>query len=62
MGKQIIILAWSVIYGEVMGYVAAALAGFTFDAKMSAIVSGIGGLVLINALLAFVKDSKKAKN
>ena len=45
-----------------MGYVAAALAGFTFDAKMSAIVSGIGGLVLINALLAFVKDPKKAKN
>lgn len=59
MGKQIVVLLWSVIYGEVLGYVASALAGATFDPKMSAIISGIGGLVLINLLAVFIKDPKK---
>ena len=31
MGKQLTILFWGFIYGEVLGYIVSALSGYTFD-------------------------------
>ena len=52
MAKQLTILVWGAIYGEVIGYVLSALGGTAFD-------PAIGGLIAINLLSLFVKSPEK---
>lgn len=59
MAKQLTVLVWGAIYGEVIGYVLSALGGCTFDPTMSAVIPAIAGLVGINLLSLCVKDPKK---
>ena len=59
MGKQLTILFWGFIYGEVLGYIVSALSGYTFDAKLSGLIPMIGGFIVINCLSYFVKDSQE---
>lgn len=59
MAKQLTILVWGAIYGEVIGYVLSALGGTAFDPSMSAVIPAIGGLIAINLLSLFVKSPEK---
>ena len=59
MAKQLTILVWGAIYGEVIGYVLSALGGTAFDPAMSAFIPAIGGLIAINLLSLFVKSPEK---
>ena len=59
MAKQLTILVWGAIYGEVIGYVLSALSGTAFDPAMSAVIPAIGGLIAINLLSLFVKSPEK---
>lgn len=59
MAKQLTILVWGAIYGEVIGYVLSALGGTAFDPAMSAVIPSIGGLIAINLLSLFVKSPEK---
>lgn len=59
MAKQLTILVWGAIYGEVIGYVLSALGGTAFDPAMSAVIPVIGGLIAINLLSLFVKSPEK---
>ena len=59
MAKQLTILVWGAIYGEVIGYVLSALGGTAFDPAMSAVIPAIGGLFAINLLSLFVKSPEK---
>ncbi|KRN88881.1 YjzD family protein [Ligilactobacillus ceti] len=58
MGKQIAVIVWSVLYGEILAYVVSALTGLTFDPKLAAIIPIIAGLVLNNVLNVFISDPK----
>ena len=49
MAKQLTILVWGAIYGEVIGYVLSALGGTAFDPAM----------IAINLLSLFVKSPEK---
>ena len=59
MAKQLTILVWGAIYGEVIGYVLSALGGTAFDPAMSAVIPAIGVLIAINLLSLFVKSPEK---
>ena len=59
MAKQLTILVWGAIYGEVIGYVLSALGGTAVDPAMSAVIPAIGGLIAINLLSLFVKSPEK---
>ena len=59
MAKQLTILVWGAICGEVIGYVLSALGGTAFDPAMSAVIPAIGGLIAINLLSLFVKSPEK---
>ncbi|MFT8373985.1 MAG: DUF2929 family protein [Liquorilactobacillus satsumensis] len=59
MAKQLTILVWGVIYGEVIGYISAALSGGTFSPLYSGGFSMIVGFVLVNALDQFIKAPAK---
>lgn len=59
MAKQLTILVWGAIYGEVIGYVLSALGGTAFDPAMSAVIPAIWGLIAINLLSLFVKSPEK---
>lgn len=59
MAKQLTILVWGAIYGEVIGYVLSALGGTAFDPAMSAVIPAIVGLIAINLLSLFVKSPEK---
>lgn len=59
MAKQLTILVWGAIYGEVIGYVLSALGGTAFDPATSAVIPAIGGLIAINLLSLFVKSPEK---
>ncbi len=57
MAKQLTILFWGFIYGEVIGYV---LSGSPFEPLQSGLIAMVGGFIAVNCLLAFVKSPKKA--
>ncbi|MCP0886176.1 YjzD family protein [Ligilactobacillus sp. WILCCON 0076] len=61
MGKQLTILFWGFIYGEVFGYIVSALTGSTFNAKLSGLIPMIAGFIIINCLSYFVKDTASTK-
>ncbi|KRM91010.1 YjzD family protein [Liquorilactobacillus cacaonum] len=59
MAKQLTILFWGFIYGEVIGYISSALSGGTFSPLFSGLFAMIIGIVFINALDYFVKPASK---
>ncbi|KRL01243.1 YjzD family protein [Liquorilactobacillus capillatus] len=61
MSKQLTILFWGFVYGEVIGYISSALSGVSFSALTSGLTAMIVGFVAINALDFFVKDPKTTK-
>ena len=60
MAKQLTILFWGFIYGEVIGYVLSALSGSPFEPLQSGLIAMVGGFIAVNCLLAFVKSPRKA--
>ncbi|GAJ25504.1 hypothetical protein JCM15457_371 [Liquorilactobacillus sucicola DSM 21376 = JCM 15457] len=61
MSKQLTILFWGFVYGEVIGYISSALSGTTFSALSSGLTAMIVGFIAINALSFFVKTPKTNK-
>lgn len=61
MGKQIALIVWSLLYGETLAYVVAALDGHKFQPVPAAIYSVIAGLIIINVLALFVRPQKQKK-
>ncbi|KRL83967.1 YjzD family protein [Ligilactobacillus apodemi] len=61
MAKQLTILFWGFIYGEVIGYVLSALDATQFQPVQSGVIAMIGGFIAINCLQFFVKSPKEAK-
>ena len=66
MAKQLTIIFWCLVYGEVLGYINASLTGIPFDPVSSAIFPTIVGWVLINVISLFLakphansKENKK---
>ncbi|EJE98550.1 YjzD family protein [Liquorilactobacillus mali] len=59
MAKQLTILFWGFIYGEVIGYISAALSGGTFSPLFSGLFAMVVGLLLVNGLNYFVKSPTK---
>lgn len=59
MAKQLTILFWGFVYGEVLGYIASALTGATFDAKLSGLIPMVAGFVIINCVSLFIKSPEK---
>lgn len=59
MGKQLTVLFWGFIYGEVIGYIISALTGVQFDWLASGVICMIGGLIGINCLNYFISISDK---
>lgn len=62
MAKQLVILFWGAVYGEVLGYIVGDVSQATFNPVPAAIFGAIGGVVLINLLNLMVSDSSKTKN
>lgn len=56
MAKQLIILFWGFIYGEVIGYIGAALTGVTFSPLADGLTAMVIGWIAINLLTLFIKD------
>ena len=61
MGKQLTVLFWGFIYGEVIGYIISALTGVQLDWLASGVICMIGGLIGINCLNYFISDKKASK-
>ncbi|KRM96357.1 hypothetical protein FC19_GL000645 [Liquorilactobacillus aquaticus DSM 21051] len=61
MSKQLTILFWGFIYGEVIGYISSALSGTEFSVVSSGLTAMIVGFIAINALSFFVKTPKTNK-
>lgn len=59
MLKQLAILFWCFIYGEVFGYIVSALNGAPFDWVFCGVYPMIVGWVLINIISLFLKAPKK---
>ncbi len=51
MAKQLTILFWGFIYGEVIGYVLSALSGSPFEPLQSGLIAMVGGFIAVNCLL-----------
>lgn len=58
MLKQLTILFWCAIYGEVFGYIISALNGAPFNAVTSGLIPMIGGWIVINIVSLFLKAPK----
>ncbi|KRL04327.1 YjzD family protein [Liquorilactobacillus oeni] len=59
MAKQLTILFWGFIYGEVIGYISAALSGSSFSPLYSGVFVMIVGFILVNVLDYFIKSPVK---
>ncbi|KRL08251.1 DUF2929 family protein [Liquorilactobacillus hordei] len=60
MAKQLTILFWGFIYGEVIGYISSALSGTKFSSPLfCGLFAMIVGIVLVNSLNYFVKSPTK---
>ena len=55
MLKQLTILFWCAIYGEVFGYIISSLNGAPFNFVTSGLISMIAGWILINFVSMFLK-------
>ena len=55
MLKQLTILFWCAIYGEVFGYIISALNGAPFNFVTSGLIPMIAGWILINFVSMFLK-------
>nr|WP_321315075.1 YjzD family protein [uncultured Ligilactobacillus sp.] len=62
MAKQLTILFWCLIYGEVFGYIISALDGASFDPVMSGVFPMIAGWILVNIISLFIKAPKTKEN
>ncbi len=51
MAKQLTILFWGFIYGEVIGYVLSALSGSPFEPLQSGLIAMVGGFIAVNCLV-----------
>lgn len=58
MAKQLVILFWGFVYGEVLGYIVGDISQASFDFTTAGIFGAVGGLILINVLSLMVKDQK----
>ena len=61
MIKQLVVLFWGFIYGEVIGYIGAALTGATFSPLGDGLTAMVIGLILVNVLNLFIKDPTTSK-
>ncbi|MHC9532708.1 YjzD family protein [Dellaglioa sp. BT-FLS60] len=62
MMKQLTILFWGFIFGEVIGYIVSSLTGTTFaPVLLIGIVFAVTGLIAVNCLYAIIKDPKSDK-
>lgn len=59
MAKQLTILFWGFIYGEVIGYILSALSGSTFEPLSSGLIAMIAGWIAVNCLTPFIKSPTK---
>lgn len=55
MAKQLTILFWCLIYGEVFGYIISALNGAAFDPVTSGLIPMAIGWVMVNIVSLFLK-------
>ena len=61
IAKELTVLFWGFIYGEVFGYIVAPLSNATFSPLSSGIIAMIGAFIIINALYFIIQDPDKAK-
>lgn len=57
MAKQLTILFWCLLYGEVLGYIVSALNASPFNPITSGIVPMVIGWILVNAVSLFMKPT-----
>ncbi|AVK60447.1 DUF2929 domain-containing protein [Lactobacillus sp. CBA3605] len=65
MTKQIMVIVWSVIFGEVIGYIGGALEQMTYNFGEIGLVSAIFALIMVNGISYITNHSmpiKGAKN
>ena len=61
IAKELTVLFWGFIYGEVFGYIVAPLSNATFSPLTSGIIAMIGAFIIINALHFIIQDPDKTK-
>ncbi|MEY8662781.1 YjzD family protein [Ligilactobacillus faecis] len=62
MAKQLTILFWGFIYGEVIGYILSALSGSTFEPLSSGLIAMVAGWIAVNCLTPFIKSPTKTSD
>ncbi|CAM2815751.1 MULTISPECIES: YjzD family protein [Dellaglioa] len=62
MMKQLTILFWGFIFGEVIGYIVSSLTGTLFAPVLQiGIIFAVAGSIVVNCLYAIIKDPKSDK-
>ncbi|MDT6979797.1 YjzD family protein [Levilactobacillus zymae] len=63
LASNIVVVIWSVIFGEVIGYVGQALEEMTYQPLQIGVTMAIAALIAVNGIALLARsDQKSAKN
>ncbi|BDZ30987.1 YjzD family protein [Lactiplantibacillus sp. WILCCON 0030] len=61
MTKQLVIIFWSVLFGEVIGYIGSALETMTYNFGEIGIISAVFALIVVNGISLITNHSMPFK-
>lgn len=61
MMKQITIIVWAVLFGEVIGYIGGALEQMTYSFGEIGLISAVFGLIVVNGITYITNHSLPVK-
>ncbi|MFC6295991.1 YjzD family protein [Lactiplantibacillus daoliensis] len=61
MTKQLVVIFWSVLFGEVIGYIGSALETMTYNPGEIGIVAAVFALVVVNGISLITNHSMPFK-